>query len=85
MSCQSCRGRLAEVTFEEALDMTERFAFKKRIGGASRHELPDAYKQYHIRSYIGNRSLFLDFNLYKNRLKHGKRPPRVMNLERRGL
>ena len=72
MACQQCRGPLTEVSLQQALKITERQALQERIGGKKKRELPDAYKQYHIRSYLKNRSLFLDFDIHKNRLKHGK-------------
>ena len=70
MSCRKCGEKLREVSLQEALKITQQAAFKTRISG--KKELPDAYKQYHIRSYLGNRSLFLDYDLHKNRLKHGR-------------
>jgi len=73
MNCQRCSGELKEVTLHKALSITERQALKSRIGGKQKQELPDAYKQYHIRSYLKDRSLFLDFDIYKNRMKHGRK------------
>jgi len=73
MTCQSCDGSLNEVDLTHALQLTKKESFRKRITGYDENRLHDSYKQYHIRSYLKNRSLFLDFDLFKNRLKHGKR------------
>ena len=68
MSCQHCRGALEEVSLSVALQLTQKESFRQHIGGKETQELPDGYKQYHIRSYLKNRSLFLDYDLHKNRL-----------------
>lgn len=72
MTCQECRTLLEEVSLQEALKFTQTKALRTQISGQDTKELPDAYKQYHIRSYLKDHSLFLDFDLYKNRLKHGR-------------
>ena len=71
MSCQECKKDVEEISFGQVLELTQKVAFRKHIGGEDAHELTDPYKQYHIRSYLKDRSLFLEFDLYKNRLKHG--------------
>ena len=76
MSCQTCHKELIETSLKDALELTRQKAFQSRIAGGESHELPDAYKQYHIRSYLKDRSLFLDYDIYKNRLKHGRAPKR---------
>jgi hypothetical protein len=73
MACEHCRGVLDEVSLTEALQLTQQESFRHHISGEDKRKLPDAHRQYHIRSYLANRSLFLDFDLHKNRLKHGKR------------
>jgi len=73
MVCQNCKGTLQEVSLKEALSLTQQKAFEDSIQGKGKRQLTDSYKQYHIRGYLKNRSLFLDFDLYKNRLKHGRR------------
>lgn len=73
MTCRRCKDDLMEISLMNAIKLTQQKSLKDRIGGKTKQELPDAYKQYHIRSYLGNRSLFLDFDLHKNRLKHGRR------------
>ncbi len=73
MICQQCQGPLNEVSLRDALSVTQEKSLQDQIGGQHQRELPDAYKQYHIRSFLKDRSLFLDFDLYKNRLKHGRR------------
>lgn len=73
MSCHQCRGELQEVSLNQALECTQQEAFRKHIGGQDNDRLSDSYKQYHIRSYLKNLSLFLDYDLYKNRLRHGPR------------
>ncbi len=73
MACQSCGGTLDEVSLRQALELTQSTALGKSIKGKSQQGLTDSYKQYHIRSYLKNRSCFLDFDLYKNRLIHGRR------------
>lgn len=72
MACRRCKGQLSEVTLSKALEMTKPRALKSLITGGGR-QFSDAYKQYQIRSYLQNRSLFLDHDLYKYRLKHGRR------------
>jgi len=73
MSCRRCKGKLNEVTLSKALEVTKGKTLKSLITGSGEQKLPDAYKQYHIRSFIGNRSLFLEHDLNKSRLKHGPR------------
>lgn len=75
MACERCHsvGGLEEVSLKEALQITQEEAFRRRIGGEDKRKLPDAHRQYHIRSYLANRSLFLDYDLHKQRLKHGRR------------
>jgi len=73
MACQTCGGELKEVSLRQALELTQTKALENSIKGKSQRELADAYKQYHIRSYLKDRSCFLDFDIYKNRLKHGRR------------
>ena len=68
--------QLKEVDLKKALELTRLQAFKSLIGKES--EISDGYAQYHIRGYLGNRSLFLDFDLHKYRLKHGPRLKRFL-------
>lgn len=76
--CQKCQSPLAEVSLLEALQHTDNRFLKDSITGKDMHELPDSYKQYHIRSYLKNRSLFLDYDIQKNRMKHGPRLKRFL-------
>ena len=73
MSCPTCQKDLKEVSLSEVLALTEEKAFHGHISGIAESDLSDSNVQYHLRSYLRNRSLFLDFDLYKNRLKHGQR------------
>ena len=73
MACPVCRGHLVEVNLAEALQLSDRQALQRHITGEQKRQLPDAYQQYHVRSYLKDRSLFLDYNLNKFRLKHGRR------------
>jgi len=73
MTCQACKSPLDEVSLRQALELTQPKALGNNIKGKSQRELSDTYKQYHIRSFLKNRSCFLDFDIYKNRLKHGRR------------
>lgn len=77
MSCDRCGRVLSEVTLTEALSLTRKKSFKEQIH-ASDAQASDAYKQYLIRRYLGDGSLFLLFDLCKNRLKHGKKPKRFL-------
>jgi len=76
--CPSCKGSTEEVSLKVALKVTRQASLKNSIRGKPKEELPDAYQQYHIRSYLKDRSLFLDFDLLKNRLKHGRRLKRFL-------
>ncbi len=76
--CQKCRSPLKEVSLLEALKHTDKRFLCDSIKGKDTHELPDAHKQYHIRSYLGNRSLFLDYDIQKNRMKHGPKLKRFL-------
>ena len=73
MSCDACHESLHEVSLPTAIGLTKRKALRFHIKGKDYHELSDGYKQSNIRSYLKDQSLFLDFDLHKNRLKHGKR------------
>ena len=73
LTCNDCGQRLREISLTEALELSSRESFRARIAGKKNQELPDAYKQYHVRSYLKDRSLFLDHDLNKNRLKKGRR------------
>ncbi len=73
VTCPHCQGEIEEVDLKTALKLTRQASLKNTIRGKPKAELPDAYQQYHIRSYLKDRSLFLDFDLLKNRLKHGRR------------
>jgi hypothetical protein len=73
MTCADCNRHLLEISLAEALELSSKESFRERISGKRSQELPDAYKQYHVRSYLKDRSLFLDFDLNKNRLKKGRR------------
>ncbi len=75
MNCDACNQTLNEITLPEALKCFSIKALKKTIKGEN---LSDEYIQYHIRSYIGNRSLFLDYDIQKNRMKHGPRLKRFL-------
>ena len=75
MKCDACCVELKEVTLPEALKASNIKLLKKNIKGDN---LSDDYIQYHIRSYIGNRSLFLDYDIQKNRMKHGPRIKRFL-------
>jgi len=71
MACVECRGELLEITLQQALDQLEQKSLRNYM--RSEHQtLTEDKLQYHIRCYLANRSLFLDFDLYKNRLKHGR-------------
>lgn len=76
MTCRDCAADLNEVSLKDALTLTQQKSHHDRIQGKNRQELPDSYKQYHIRCYLKDCSFFLDFDLYKNRLKHGQREKR---------
>lgn len=71
--CPKCHSPLHEVSLLEALQHTDSRFLSDSIKGKTTRELSDAHTQYHIRSYIGNRSLFLDYDIQKNRMKHGPR------------
>ncbi len=70
--CTRCRGDLEEISFYDALQLTRKKSLKDKISGKKK-KLPDAYKQHYIMGYLGDSSLFLLFDLYRNRLKHGRR------------
>jgi len=71
--CPKCGTPLTEVTLLEALKHTDSRFLKDYIKGKEAAHLSDGHKQYHIRSYLSNRSLFLDYDIQKNRMKHGPR------------
>lgn len=75
--CSTCHGELKEISFERALEVTRKRAFRKQMQNKKK-DIPDAYKQHYIRQYLGDQSLFLLFDLYKNRLKHGKKLKRFL-------
>ena len=72
MSCEACHASLEEVSLKDALSLTQKKSLHDNIQGKEQKTLSDAYTQYHIRSFLKDRSLFLDFDLYKNRMKHGR-------------
>lgn len=73
MQCQKCDGKLLDISLPQALKLSEHKSVRDNISGKYHGQISDSHKQYHLRSYIGNRSLFLDFDLHRNRLKHGPR------------
>lgn len=73
--CAVCGNLLKETSLKETLEITRKKSFKQRIGTEDT-ETSDAYKQYFIRKYLGDGSLFLLYDLCKNRLKHGSKPER---------
>ncbi len=73
IACTECHVYLIEISLPEILRRTDARSFQKNIHGGEMKTLPDEHIQYHIRSYLGNRSLFLDFDIQKNRVKHGPR------------
>lgn len=77
MICNVCDVKLVEVDLTQALELTRKKSFKEHIG-SSDDRIPDSYKQYLIGGYLGDRSLFLMYDLSKNRLKHGKKPKRFL-------
>lgn len=76
--CPCCGTPLQEVSLLEALKHTDSRFLKNYIKGKGTKEFSDDHKQYHIRSYLGNRSLFLDYDIQKNRMKHGPRLKRFL-------
>ena len=76
--CQRCQTPVEEVSLIDALKHTDKRFLRDYIKGKNAQQLPDEYKQYHIRSYLGNRSLFLDYDIQKNRMKHGPRLKRFL-------
>lgn len=75
MTCDACGIELKEVSLPQALDASNIKLLKKTISGRN---LTDEHIQYHIRSYLGNRSLFLDYDIQLNRMKHGPRLKRFL-------
>jgi len=75
MQCDACRIELNEVSLPQALEASNIKLLKKAISGTN---LTDEHIQYHIRSYLGNRSLFLDYDIQLNRMKHGPRRKRFL-------
>jgi len=75
MTCDACGIELKEVSLPQALDASNIKLLKKTISGKN---LTDEHIQYHIRSYLGNRSLFLDYDIQLNRMKHGPRLKRFL-------
>ena len=71
--CPKCGTPLTEVSLLEALKLTDSRFLRDSIKGKNAAHLSDGYKQYHIRSYLGNRSLFLDYDIQKHRMQHGPR------------
>ncbi len=76
MQCFHCEERLEEISFEEALRRTRKYLLQRDL--ARNRDISDDSKQYYIRHYLGNDSLFLLFDLYRNRLKHGRSPKRFL-------
>ncbi len=76
MACQNCKAVLPEVTLSEALEFTRQLSFSARISGKDKGDLSDPSTQHHIRSYLKNHSLFLDYDLHKNQLRHGRESTR---------
>ena len=74
--CPFCKISLEQSSFEEALKITEKDFHPKYSDDQAKLFFTDAHKQYNIRCYLKNRSLFLDFDLYKNRLKYGNEQKR---------
>lgn len=72
MACPECTGNIREISLREALKVTEQKAFQQYIIGPDPSRLNFEHIQYHIRCYLANLSLFLDFDIYKNRLKRGR-------------
>lgn len=75
MSCRNCKAELPEVTLGEALEFTRQQSFSSRISG-EKGDLSDPSTQHHIRSYLKNHSLFLDYDLHKNHLRSGRESAR---------
>ncbi|MEW5895678.1 MAG: hypothetical protein AB1650_08005 [Candidatus Omnitrophota bacterium] len=74
MACSRCNGQLEEISFVQALQLTRKRSLEKQI--SSQATRPDAYKEYLIRRYLGDDSLFLLYDIARNRLKHGRDPKR---------
>lgn len=72
ISCQSCKGTIEEISFSDALSVTRERSFHTRMTGQNDHRLSDGATQFYIRSYLKDLSLFLDFDIHKHRLMHGK-------------
>ncbi len=77
MRCADCGKELVEISLEEALELTQQKSFKTHVA-SSGLKVSDEYKQYYIRSYLGDRSLFLLYDLSRNRLKHSPKPKRFL-------
>jgi hypothetical protein len=73
MACPECQGDIKEIALREALRFTEERALQQYMVGTDPDRLNFEHLQYHIRCYLANRSLFLDFDIYKNRLKRGRK------------
>ncbi len=78
MACPKCQVRLLEISLPEAIKRSNVKSFQKAILGGDTQDLPDEHIQYHIRSFLGDRSLFLDFDIQKNRIKHGRKLKRFL-------
>lgn len=78
MACTHCQVHLIEVSLPEAIKRSHVRSFQKAITGSESKELPDEHIQYHIRSFLGNRTLFLDFDIQKQRIKHGRKLKRFL-------
>ena len=78
MACRRCKHSLSEITLSKALEITKPKALKSLISGTGGREFSNTYKQYQIRSFLQNHSLFLDYDLNKYRLKHGPRLKRFL-------
>ncbi len=72
MTCQNCKRELPEVSLREALEFTRQQSFSSRISGKDKNDLSDPSTQHHIRSYLKDHSLFLDYDLHKNYLRRGR-------------
>jgi len=78
MACSRCQVHLIEISLPEAIKRSNVRSFQKAIIGGDTKELSDEHIQYHIRSFLGNRTLFLDFDIQKNRIKHGRKLKRFL-------
>ena len=76
MRCDDCRKILEEISFAQALQITRKRSLEKQISDEEKR--PDAYKEYLIRRYLKDDSLFLLYDIAKNRLMHGRSPKRFL-------